>query len=155
MTETPNLLDIEPHLVKASHGKRLANYLIDLIAFFVLVFILSLIYFSIFPASLDIPESNNPVDKLLEQIIWAIVLALYYGLSETLLKGRTIGKYLTSTQTVNMDGTPISAGTAFSRGLFRIVPFDALSALGSPCFPWHDKWSKTYVIDIHSSTLPE
>ncbi len=155
MTEESHILALETHLVQASHGKRFANYIVDVIVFLIFSFILSFVYYSIFPGSLDLAESNNPVDNLLDNILWAVIMAIFFGLSETLLKGRTVGKYLTGTKTVNLDGTPISAGTAFARGFFRIVPFEALSALGSPCFPWHDKWSNTYVIDIKDSTLPE
>jgi len=27
------------------------------------------------------------------------------------------------------------------------IPFNPLSALGSPCSPWHDRWSQTMVIE--------
>lgn len=155
MTEESHILGFETDLVQASHGKRLANYFIDAIAFFLLTFIFAIIYYALFPVALDLPESDNPVNNLLEQILWTVVFAIYLGLSETLMKGRTIGKYVTGTKTVNQDGTPISAGTAFARGLIRVIPFEVFSALGSPCFPWHDKWSKTYVIDIRASTLQE
>jgi hypothetical protein len=36
----------------------------------------------------------------------------------------------------------------------RLVPFEQFSALGSPSYPWHDRWTKTIVIDEKLTTLP-
>ncbi len=58
------------------------------------------------------------------------------------------------TRAVNQDGTRISARTAILRCLSRLVPFEPFSALGSPSFPWHDRWTNTYVVDERESTLP-
>ncbi|HEX9513187.1 MAG TPA: hypothetical protein VF939_22005 [Puia sp.] len=33
------------------------------------------------------------------------------------------------------------------------VPFEVFSALGSPCHPWHDRWTDTLVIDERLSQL--
>jgi hypothetical protein len=53
------------------------------------------------------------------------------------------------------DGQRISGVTALLRGLTRAVPFNALSALGTPCNPWHDRWNKTFVVEYadFSATL--
>ncbi|HEV8508744.1 MAG TPA: RDD family protein, partial [Chitinophagaceae bacterium] len=71
---------------------------------------------------------------------------MYMGLIEAVFKGRSIGKLITGTIAVNNDGSRINGQTALLRGLSRAVPFNALSALGSPCYPWHDRWNKTYVV---------
>lgn len=153
MTETPHLLDLEPQLVQASHGKRLANYLIDLIAFMIVVLPLSVLFFLFFPSAIDAVDS--PGFNILDRIISLLVYGGFMGLVEMLSKGRSLGKYITGTKVVNLDGTNISGGTAFKRGFIRAIPFEAFSALGTPSFPWHDKWSNTYVIDIKASTTPE
>lgn len=155
MTEESNILTFETHLVQASHGKRFANYIVDIIVYMILAFILALLTFIIFPSLTNSIIEENTVTQLLFQITWMIVLACLIGAFETLTKGRSPGKYLTGTKVVNQDGTIISASTAFKRGFIRIIPFEIFSALGSPCFPWHDRWSRTYVIDIKDSTLPE
>jgi uncharacterized RDD family membrane protein YckC len=72
---------------------------------------------------------------------------MYMGLVEAIFKGRSIGKLITSTVAVNEDGSRVSGQVALLRGLARAVPFNAFSALGSPCYPWHDRWTKTYVVD--------
>ena len=61
-------------------------------------------------------------------------------------KGKTIGKFLTKTRAVNVDGSPISIKTAFARGFIRAIPINLLSALTPACNPWHDKWTNTTVI---------
>jgi uncharacterized RDD family membrane protein YckC len=77
----------------------------------------------------------------------------YMAIIEGIFKGRSIGKFITGTKAVNEDGSNISFTTAIARGFSRIVPFEPFSALGSPSYPWHDKWNKTYVIDIRNSSL--
>jgi uncharacterized RDD family membrane protein YckC len=68
-------------------------------------------------------------------------------------RGKSIGKLITGTKAVNEDGSDISFGKAFARGFSRAVPFDAFSALGDPSYPWHDKWTNTYVIDEKQTRL--
>ena len=65
-----------------------------------------------------------------------------------IFKRRTIGKFVTGTKAVNTDGSKMEPKTILLRSLCRIVPFEPFSALGNPSRPWHDKWSKTYVIDV-------
>ncbi len=77
------------------------------------------------------------------------------GIVEGFGKGKTIGKYITGTRAVNEDGSKITFSTGFVRGLTRLVPFNALSALGSPTYPWHDKWTNTLVIDEKLSNYSE
>jgi uncharacterized RDD family membrane protein YckC len=136
MNTTPqeNLLDdLDVHLVRAGAGLRFANYLLDLIGFVIFIGIFAVISPSI-AAIFFVP------------FVPAIVFAIYISLLETILKGKTIGKLLTGTRAVYTDGTPINAGTAWSRGFSRIVPFEPFSALGSESNPWHDRWTNTYVI---------
>lgn len=74
-------------------------------------------------------------------------------LCELIFKGRSAGKFITGTKAVNEDGTYMQPKTILLRSLSRAVPFDQLSALGSPPHPWHDKWTKTYVIDVKKTAL--
>ena len=75
-------------------------------------------------------------------------------LVEALFKGKSLGKLITGTRAVNEDGSNLSAKTALLRGLSRAVPFNAFSALGTPSYPWHDKWTNSYVIDEKESNRP-
>lgn len=86
-------------------------------------------------------------------LISIIQSVIFMGFYEYLTKGVTLGKLITGTKAVNQDGTNITIGTAFLRSLCRIVPFEPFSALTTPCYPWHDKWTKTFVIDKAASRI--
>ena len=147
------LADFQPQLIQASAGKRLANYFIDLIVFYVLVFIVSMFIATLSPSSLD--DSGNLVSEnpLLERLFWLFMYGVYMAAIEGIFKGRSIGKFITGTKAVNMDGTTITVYKAIARGFSRIVPFEPFSALGRNPYPWHDKWNDSLVIDIRNSSL--
>lgn len=73
---------------------------------------------------------------------------IYYIPQETLW-GKTIGKFITRTTAVRVDGGSLTLGDAFGRTLCRVIPFEPFSYLIGGPFPvgWHDKWSNTRVID--------
>lgn len=155
MNETTHLLaDIETtHLVQASTGKRFANYLIDIVVFYILIFVLGILLALISPGFAEWINSTGSVDTIIDRLIGLLLYGIIMGIIEALTRGRSLGKLITGTRAVNHDGTTISTKTAFLRGLCRAVPFDTFSALSSPCYPWHDKWVNTYVIDVKQSTL--
>lgn len=128
----------------AGLGKRFLNYVIDRICFYIFIFIFSAILIVLGIIRIDVLSNiNSAVDMLVTMLIYAI----YMGSMEAILKGKSIGKYITKTRAVNTDYSPISARTAFLRGVSRIVPFEPFSALGAYCNPWHDSWTDTVVID--------
>jgi uncharacterized RDD family membrane protein YckC len=150
-TSQENLLtDLENNLVRAETGKRFLNYLIDLVSFYVVVFLLSIIIAIINPNFIQIFENTNSV---IDRLVTLLLFGIYMGIVETITKGRSLGKLITGTKAVNHDGSNISASTAFARGLSRAVPFEVFSAFGSPPNPWHDRWNNTYVIDLKASTF--
>jgi uncharacterized RDD family membrane protein YckC len=141
-------------LNQASGGKRFANYLIDLIVFYIIAILL----FAILAATGitgDLFRHETPGVNLLDRLLTMIILGTLWGITEALFKGRTIGKMITRTRAVNEDGTSITPKTAFLRGFSRVVPFEPFSALGNPSYPWHDKWAHTYVIDEKTSITGE
>ncbi|MBO9617776.1 MAG: RDD family protein [Niabella sp.] len=153
-TAAPEFSLFEDHFeyTRASTGKRLANYIIDLIVFYVFMFLLGVVL-----ALLLTPEVIYSMDEngwtLLDRLLILILYALYMGTMEAIFRGRSVGKFITRTKAVNLDGTPISAGTAFLRGLSRAVPFCLFSAFGTPCDPWQDRWTKTMVIDQNTGAV--
>jgi uncharacterized RDD family membrane protein YckC len=130
-------------LQSASTGKRFANYLIDLACFYIFI----IIFFAILIAQGIISTGMN---SILDRLITLLCYGIFMGLVEAIFKGKTLGKVCTRTRAVNEDGSPISAKTAFLRGLSRAVPFEAFSAFG---YPWHDRWTNTIVIDEARSVL--
>jgi uncharacterized RDD family membrane protein YckC len=135
-------------LTQAGSGKRLANYFIDFVSFLVFMYFFSYV---IVEVSMDLAiimyaEPEYGGSPLLAQLINMVFYGLYMGLLETVFRGRSFGKFITGTIAVNEDGSRISGKTALLRGLSRAVPFNALSGLGTPCHPWHDRWNDTYVV---------
>ena len=148
------LTDIETTLiVQAGTGKRFANYIIDVIVFYIDVFFLAMVVAIIDPALLSWMEGTDAGTNLLSSLISLLLYGIIMGITEAVTGGRSLGKLITGTRAVNPDGSSINLQTAFRRGLCRAVPFEAFSALGAPSYPWHDKWTNTYVIDIKQSVL--
>jgi len=141
--------DFTPQLTQASSGKRLANYLIDLVSFYVFMYLFSYVLVNLsYDLAVIIYGDGH---EIAGRLIVLVFYGMYMGLIEAAFKGRSIGKLITGTIAVNQDGSRINGQTALLRGLSRAVPFNALSALGSPCYPWHDKWNKTYVVNYVKS----
>jgi uncharacterized RDD family membrane protein YckC len=152
-TETNDLLNFESTLVRATGGQRLANYLIDIASFYALFIILGIIIALVSPSTIENLDTDTGGFQLIDRLISLLLYAVYLGFAETVLKGKTLGKLITGTRAVNLDGSKITASTAFSRGFSRAVPFCVFSALGSPCNPWQDKWTDTMVIDEKKSRV--
>ena len=150
-TTTTDFLSLETELVRASTGQRFANYLIDVILFYGLFFVLGMVLVVISPSTLENIDTESTGFSLLDRLISLIFYALYMGLVEGVFKGKSLGKLITGTKAVNMDGSKISFATAFARGCSRAVPFCVFSAFGTPCYPWQDKWTNTLVIDEKKS----
>jgi uncharacterized RDD family membrane protein YckC len=142
-----NLFDDHYELTQAGSGKRLANYIVDLVIFLVLI---NLVLPPVIVAvNYDLAVLIYAGDgfNLVGRLIVLLMYGMYMGLIEAIFKGRSLGKLMTGTVAINEDGSRISGQTALLRGLSRAVPFNALSGLGSPCYPWHDRWTKTYVVE--------
>jgi len=135
-------------IVQASTGKRFANYLIDLLFFYLIIFFWAIIAAILFPEAVEgLDEDGSAFGSFGDRIVSLIIYGVIMSLIEAIFRGKSIGKLITGTKAVNMDGSDISFSKAFQRGFTRIIPFEPLSAFGNPSHPWHDKWTDTYVID--------
>ena len=149
---TDLLANFGTNIVRASSGKRLSNYLIDLIVFYILAAIVGVVIGLVKPGLLD-SWDNTPGSRLFDWVISTLEYSIYMFTVEAVFKGKSLGKLITGTRAVNLDGSPITTKTALGRGFARAVPFNALSALGSPSDPWHDRWNETLVMDEKLSTF--
>ena len=118
-----------------STGKRFANYLIDIVIFYLLAILIVILF------GPTVYESGN-ISSI--YIVTYIVFLAYYTILEGATKGKTIGKMITGCRAVKEDGSDITWTDALLRSLSRIVPFEPFSALGGQ--PWHDRWTKTLVV---------
>ena len=130
--------EFDPRDYMVSAGKRFANYLLDIVCIYALIFLIAIV--------LTLAGIQIPTDKLSLNLISILFLFLYYFLFEATL-GKTPAKFITKTRVVNNTGKLPEALTIAGRSLSRIVPFDAFSFLGSYARGWHDQWSHTWVID--------
>lgn len=143
--------DFQQTLIQASVGKRLANYLIDVVGFWIFIIILSnILGYIIREPYVAFLLSLNEFE------VFCYLLAfncIYYIVFEGSTRGRTLGKLITGSRAVREDGSGISFGQAVGRTFSRFVPFEFISILFSPR-PWHDEWTNSYVIDIKKSKNP-
>lgn len=138
----------------ASKGNRFANYLIDLIAILVIIMVLFIgflfIYYQFATDTTvvdDFLDESEEVNPFLDRIITGGVLVFFYFLMELLFKGKSLGKLITKTRVVLEDGSNPNYLDFLKRSFCRLIPFEALSFLGSEGRGWHDSISKTYVVD--------
>ncbi len=128
----------------ATVGQRFLNYLIDIFFYYVIIIALSAIA-GIFLSDDNIDSATLfGMSLMLQYLMIYTILVAMYTFFETVTKGRTIGKMVTKTRAVRLDGSTLSFNDALKRSLIRIIPFEPLSAFGGN--PWHDKWSDTKVI---------
>lgn len=149
---TDLLTTFDDHLVRAGAGQRFANYIIDIIIFYLLAFGIGIGIALISPEALDAFANDDSVD-IGGSLLTFFLYGIYMGTVEAIFKGKSLGKLITGTRAVMLDGSPISASKAFGRGFSRAVPFCVFSALGTPCNPWQDKWTDTMVIDEKNSAV--
>lgn len=117
-----------------STGKRFANYVIDIVVFYIIIFCMALFFglLNFMP--------NGPVLYLM---VYAVFVG-YYTFLEGATHGQTIGKIITGCRAVKDDGSSFTWKDAFLRSISRIVPFEPLSGLNG--HPWHDSWTNTKVV---------
>lgn len=148
-------LEEEIYLERISPGLRFVNYLIDIIAFYLLyfaIFFIIGIFISKGSVQYDEELSTGNSFVLSDAFIYAVAFITfigYYSLMEGFAKGRTLGKLITGSRVVMNDGTKVTIATAFVRSLCRIVPFEPFSALTG--YPWHDRWTNTQVVKVRKN----
>ena len=134
---------------KASRGARFANYLIDAVIFYIFIFFFGAFLGILYTIGIKAPlqlisyiEGNRAFNYLFSSILYFI----YIFSIEYLTKGKSIGKFITKTQVVSIDGTMPTQKDFLIRNISRLVPFDGFSFLiGND--GWHDSWSDTRVVN--------
>lgn len=119
----------------ASKARRFANFVID-------TFAMALLALVLIERVLDVAWTPG-VPTLVE----IILTLLYYGFCESVF-GRTLGKLVTGTMVVTLDGEAPGLGKALHRSVVRLVPFEPFSFLGAYPTGWHDRWSETRVVMV-------
>lgn len=129
----------------ASGGIRFANYLIDLVAYFLMSLLIGIFLGLIaILTNSDISWLDN-MGKLTEYFLGFVIMSSYYIFFEALF-GQTLGKMITKTKVVDENGDKPSFERIMTRTLCRFIPFEAFSFLSSNAVGWHDSLSKTRVV---------
>lgn len=140
--ETTQILDTpatqKPAVEYAGKGARFANYIIDIIGFYVLTFLVAFVAASLAPGSFD------PDSALFSYGLSFLVYFIYFTVFESSF-GKTPGKFITRTHVVTEDGERPTTKNIMGRTLCRMIPFEPFSFLGSYT-GWHDTISKTLVV---------
>ncbi|HCN50248.1 MAG TPA: hypothetical protein DIT10_14365 [Chryseobacterium sp.] len=136
---------------------RLANLVIDRIVvvfiFMAFGFVSSLLFkLTNIDFFIEIPLKMAQVNRVVDILMTSTVYFIYILLIEYFTKGRSIGKYITGSKVICIDGTEPTFKDYFIRNISRFVPFDALSFLGEN--GWHDSWSETRVVN-HKKYMSE
>ncbi|TWI81717.1 RDD family protein [Lacibacter cauensis] len=150
MEEQTNVLSdfTEPQFKFASTGQRLLNFIVDTVAFYVLNFLLGLIT-GLLAFALRFDGDGYPGGSI--QLLFLIAFVASYFLYYTLLegaKGKTLGKLLTKTKAIQVDGSPLGYKKAFLRTLCRLIPFELFSVFFGGLM-WHD--SLTYTMTVQDA----
>jgi uncharacterized RDD family membrane protein YckC len=133
---------------KANKGVRFLNYIIDLFSisiFIVIVFAIIAGIIAVVNPEIDIFYKIETINPLLDRLLTMVLYVTLIFLSEFLTKGRSLGKFITGTKVVMIDGSAPTTKDYFYRNICRIIPFDQLTFLGEN--GWHDKISKTTVVN--------
>lgn len=128
----------------AKWTKRLANVLIDLIVFYLLLVVVGLVLAIAFPAVVNTLENTN---TFVDRLVSSLLFSLYCFGCEVLLGGKTLGKFITKTHVVDNDGNQPTTGALLKRSLYRMIPFDAFSFFSETPVGWHDRYANTMVVD--------
>ncbi len=121
-----------------SSATRFVNFLIDFIVWLVISFM------AIFICSLIIQTTNQAMATLISYTILIITFIAYYSIMEINFQ-KTIGKFVTKTKVVKMNGEKPSNADILGRTLCRLIPFDRISFLFVKN-GIHDFLSKTNVV---------
>lgn len=148
------LTDFEAELYQASGNLRFINWLLDRCLFWGISWCFNLFWANFMRSAMA--DEEYWVRYSVNLCVSFFLYGLTMGGIEALFRGKSLGKFVTGTRAVNWDGTVISPQKAFLRGLCRMVPLEAFSALANrPPFPWHDRWTRTCVIEEKKSVIIE
>jgi uncharacterized RDD family membrane protein YckC len=135
--------------VLASKGQRFINHLIDIVPQYGIMYGLAYGFFYLgeFTGYFGLSDFWEGLSVIQDYIFSYALLVIYYYIFESLTH-RTLGKYATNTKVIMITGENPTNKAILLRSLCRLIPFDALSFLGTNGKGWHDSLSNTYVVDV-------
>lgn len=146
----------EHAFAEVGYGLRFGNFIADTVVIFILSLVLAFVlsYLVIVVGWVDAEnviawsESTDLETLAVRQLIGLALSLAVYTFFEGATKGRTVGKFITGTVAVRMDGSSITWRDAFLRSLCRFIPFEPFSTFADNG-PWHDQFTNTRVVHKH------
>ncbi len=126
-------------------SKRFFNYLIDMIFLYMIFFFIGIILGGVALATGDTID-DSAISDWTWNLIGIAFFLVYYITFESIF-GKTIGKMVTNTKVVTVNGSKPSVQHIIKRSFIRFIPFECFSLLSVNPQGWHDKWSETMVVD--------
>lgn len=130
----------DPELYLAGSGLRFANYILDRIGMYIVLFSFFMVVELLGGNSLESDETSG-----FELLLMLLVIGGYWIIPEYLW-GKTPAKLLTRTKVITIHGERPTFMNIVGRTLCRLIPFEPFSFLGSRPVGWHDSISKTRVV---------
>ena len=121
-----------------SSGIRFLNFIIDSIIWLILAFICSLFIEIVLQ-----PTNKSVITFYAYLLIFGTYLA-YYAVMEIKFQ-KTVGKFITKTKVVTLQGARPKNGKIITRTFCRLIPFDRISFIFTTN-GFHDRLSKTTVV---------
>lgn len=134
----------------ASRGQRFVNCILDTLIVHIIIATIAtaVLIFGNITNNYDLTEKLESATTFQKLALWAIMLFLYYFLTETYFS-RTFAKYFTKTIVVKKDGSRPNKRTISIRTLTRFIPLEFITFLGTNVRGLHDLFSDTYVVKKH------
>lgn len=126
--------------MNASKSKRLLNFLIDSLLVSILMnTIIVFVYY-------DLKTKQFNIGSIEKRLIIACGMIIYYFMCE-LIFNQTLGKKITKTKVVKLNGDKATFVNILIRSLSRLIPFYPISFLGLASRGLHDIFSQTKVVN--------
>jgi len=129
----------------ASRTKRLLNWIIDTLTILILWVALLFLVVRLIPI-LGITDWLETGKKYDLSLSFFILFLLYYIIFEGIFK-TSIGKIITRTRIIRLNGNRIRFYDAIIRTLSRLIPFEQFSFLSENPVGLHDSYSNTRIIN--------
>jgi len=131
----------------ATKLQRFVHHFIDLIPQYAVMYGLSYGFFYLgeFTGDYTLNDYWNGMSEFEDIVVSYLLMVVYYFLIEKYTQ-RSLGKYATNTIVVSYDGEDPTDKQILIRSFCRLIPFDALSFLGTNGKGWHDSIPQTYVV---------
>ncbi len=126
--------------VPANRWLRLANFVIDYIGFFALALLIGIV-----AGMIGGEQVLDSLEGIPDFLIGMVIMLFYYVPLEAAM-GRTLGKFVTGTKVVNLNGEKPRFSQILGRTFCRFIPFEAFSFLFGEGRGWHDSVPDTFVV---------